>query len=67
MEEILEPYITETIETDPELQHDADQKAILLIDCYPVHTGEDFRAYVQQRFPNVFLLFVPANCLCSFS
>ena len=67
MEKILEPYIIETIETDPELQHDTDQKAILLIDCYPVHTGEDFRAYVRQRFPNVFLLFVPANCLCSFS
>jgi hypothetical protein len=64
MEQILRPYITEAIEADPELQHDPDQKAILLLDCYPVHTGEEFRKYVQQEFPNVFLVYVPANCPC---
>ena len=62
MECILAPYIKEVIDTDPELQHDPEQKAILLIDCYPVHTGEEFRAYVREQFPNVFLVYVPANC-----
>ena len=62
----MRPYITEAIEADPELQHDPDQKTILLLDCYPVHTGEEFRKYVQQQFPNVFLVYVPANCSCGF-
>jgi hypothetical protein len=67
MEQILRPYIAEAIEADPELQHDPDQKTILLLDCYPVHTGEEFRKYVQQQFPNVFLVYVPANCSCNLS
>jgi hypothetical protein len=61
MENILQPYIQETIDTDPELQLDPDQKADLLLDCYPVHTGEVFHSYVHQHFPNVFLVFMPAN------
>ena len=62
MTEILMPYIRATIEADPELQVDQNQKAILLLDCYPVHIGEEFRTYVRETFPNVFLLFIPANC-----
>ncbi|THV03410.1 hypothetical protein K435DRAFT_835856 [Dendrothele bispora CBS 962.96] len=59
MVQILRPYIEQYIK-----HHELppDQKAILYIDCYPVHTGLDFRTYVLQEFPNVFLVFVPANC-----
>ncbi|KAK1220285.1 hypothetical protein PQX77_016950, partial [Marasmius sp. AFHP31] len=59
MTNILKPYIEGYTK-----QHDlpSDQKAILYIDCYPVHTGEEFRSYVFQDFPNIFLVFVPANC-----
>ncbi|KAF7793930.1 hypothetical protein EIP86_005052 [Pleurotus ostreatoroseus] len=59
MREILRPYIESMIK-----MHDlpSDQKAILLIDCYPVHIGLEFRTFVWKEFPNVFLIFVPANC-----
>ncbi|KIM38062.1 hypothetical protein M413DRAFT_13027 [Hebeloma cylindrosporum] len=49
-----------TLKTMKELA--ADQKAVLFIDCYPVHIGKDFRIYIFEEFPNVFLIFVPANC-----
>lgn len=59
MTRILQPYIAQYVE-----DHDLspNQKAILLIDCYPVHIGREFRSYVFEEFPNVFLLFIPAGC-----
>jgi len=59
MEKILKPYMKQFI-ADKDLEDD--QRVILFINCYPVHIGAEFRAYVAQEFPNVFLLFVPANC-----
>lgn len=59
MTRILRPYIEEKIDV---MKLPPDQRAILLIDCYPVHAGLDFRTYVWDEFPNIFLLFVPANC-----
>jgi len=59
MENILKPYIAEQIELK---QLPEDQKAILYIDCYPVHTGEEFHTFVFQEYPNIFLIFVSANC-----
>ncbi|KAJ3817394.1 hypothetical protein F5878DRAFT_497296, partial [Lentinula raphanica] len=41
----------------------ANQKAILFIDCYPVHIGKEFRTHVFKEFPHVFLIFVTANYL----
>lgn len=63
MTEILKPYICSQIEL---LDLPKDQKAILFIDCYPVHISQEFRAYVAKEFPDVFLLFVPANCKPAF-
>ncbi|KAJ3990871.1 hypothetical protein F5050DRAFT_1880346 [Lentinula boryana] len=59
MVNILKPWIDRAIK---DLKLPADQKAILFIDCYPVHTGEEFRVYVFKDFPHIFLIFVPANC-----
>ncbi|PPR06271.1 hypothetical protein CVT24_000890 [Panaeolus cyanescens] len=56
---ILKPYIDAYI-TDHNLE--PDQKAILYIDCYPVHIGKDFRQFVFSDYPHIFLIFVPANC-----
>lgn len=56
---VLKPYISDHIKHNG-LQDD--QKAILLIDCYPIHTSKEFRMHVFKEFPNVFLLFIPANC-----
>lgn len=64
MQNILKPYVEQVIK-DQNLP--ADQKCILLIDCYPVHIGEEFRTYVFVEFPNVFLIFVSANCMQSSS
>ncbi|KAK1226816.1 hypothetical protein PQX77_010198 [Marasmius sp. AFHP31] len=59
MTNILKPYV-ECYTMEHNLP--SDQKTILYIDCYPVHTGEEFRTYVFRDFPNIFLIFVPANC-----
>ncbi|KAJ2936155.1 hypothetical protein H1R20_g939, partial [Candolleomyces eurysporus] len=59
MQKILQPWIKEYIRS-----HDLpkNQKSILFIDCYPVHAGVEFCTFVFEEFPNVFLIFVPANC-----
>ncbi|KIK73435.1 hypothetical protein PAXRUDRAFT_178440, partial [Paxillus rubicundulus Ve08.2h10] len=60
IENIFEPYRRRVIETDPDL--DDNQYAIIYLDCYLVHTGEEFRSYVFNQFPHVILCFVPASC-----
>ncbi|EGO27996.1 hypothetical protein SERLADRAFT_414184 [Serpula lacrymans var. lacrymans S7.9] len=59
MECVYIPYVNKIIR-DEELPED--QKSILFIDCYPVHTGEEFRNYCRHHHPNVFVIYVPANC-----
>ncbi|KAG1802170.1 uncharacterized protein HD556DRAFT_1304341 [Suillus plorans] len=49
IENILEPWRKVVIETDPDL--DDDQHAIVYLDCYPVHTSQDFRTYVWEKYP----------------
>jgi hypothetical protein len=56
---ILVPYRQSVIETD---DLDNDQMAIVYLDCYPVHTGEEFHYYVWEKHPYIILYFVPANC-----
>ncbi|KAF4590471.1 hypothetical protein EYR38_009772 [Pleurotus pulmonarius] len=57
--EIVIPYRLSIVERDglPD-----DQKIILYIDCYPVHTGEEFRAWLRSEHPYIILIYVPANC-----
>ncbi|KAJ2934644.1 hypothetical protein H1R20_g2448, partial [Candolleomyces eurysporus] len=59
MTKILKPWVEDYIER---ASLPADQKSILFIDCYPVHIGKEFRTYVFDEFPNIFLVFVPVNC-----
>jgi hypothetical protein len=47
------------IEAGPYL--DEDQKAILYIDIYPVHTSQEFPEFVFE-IRNIILIFVPGNC-----
>ncbi|KAG1722946.1 hypothetical protein EDB19DRAFT_1834792 [Suillus lakei] len=49
IENILEPWRKVVIETDPNL--DDDQHAIVYLDCYPVHTSQDFHTYVWEKYP----------------
>ncbi|KAJ8496334.1 hypothetical protein ONZ45_g12488 [Pleurotus djamor] len=59
---VLVPFIARTKASDPDLRDVPNQKSILFIDCYPVHTGTEFRTWLQKNHPNILLLFVPANC-----
>jgi hypothetical protein len=59
VEHVLVPFIRSQIEL---LSLEEDQKAILLLDTYPVHTGEEFRTLMHEKYPNIFLTFIPANC-----
>ncbi|KAF8547191.1 hypothetical protein OG21DRAFT_1527322 [Imleria badia] len=60
VEHIFEPYCHRVIEVDPDL--DDNQISILYLNCYPVHTSEQFCSYVFNEFPHVILSFVPAGC-----
>jgi hypothetical protein len=62
MKEILAPHIKRTKER---LQLKDDQKCLLILDCYPTHTGAPFRTFVLDEYPNVFLMYIPANCKCN--
>lgn len=65
MAEILLPYIKQWIEDNPTKAR-KNQRSILLIDCYPVHIGKDFRLHVVKEYPYIFLLFIPAGCTGGF-
>lgn len=54
------PWHQLVIDSDPDL--DDDQMAIIYLDCYPVHTGQEFRHYIFEGFLYIILCFVPANC-----
>ena len=45
---------------------EAAKVSIIMIDCYPVHTGRDFRTWIAEEYPHIFLVFVPANCTSIF-
>ncbi|CAE6435116.1 unnamed protein product [Rhizoctonia solani] len=38
------------------------QKAILLIDCWSVHRGAEFRTWMRMNCPRVILMFIPGGC-----
>ncbi|KAG1836426.1 hypothetical protein C8R48DRAFT_751682 [Suillus tomentosus] len=57
---ILEPWRKTVIEADPDL--DDDQHTIVYLNCYPVHTSQDFHTYVWKKYSCVFLCFIPASC-----
>jgi len=38
-----------------------DQRAIILLDCWPVHKSS-FKEFMAKRYPFFILLFVPASC-----
>lgn len=56
---IIDPYIQHTIKR---LKLPASQRAIWLIDCWPVHISASFRSYMRENYPHILLLFVPPNC-----
>ncbi|KAJ4463620.1 hypothetical protein C8R41DRAFT_927307 [Lentinula lateritia] len=58
--DIIMPYVKSVIAADPDLNNE--QKAVLYIDVYPVHTSKPFRTFVYTGFPNLVIVFVPANC-----
>jgi hypothetical protein len=59
MTNIFKPYMERVIKQD---NLPNGQKALLILDCYPVHTGEAFWNYILKEFPDVFLMYIPANC-----
>ncbi|GAW10512.1 DDE superfamily partial [Lentinula edodes] len=58
--DIIMPYVKSVIAADPDLNDE--QKAALYIDVYPVHTSKPFRTFIYNGFPNLVIVFVPANC-----
>ncbi|KAL0569111.1 hypothetical protein V5O48_012860 [Marasmius crinis-equi] len=64
IKDIFLPYMRSVIEADPDL--DDDQKGIIFIDAYPVHTSKSFITHVFEEYPNIILIFVPHNCTGKF-
>ncbi|KAK1221287.1 hypothetical protein PQX77_015907 [Marasmius sp. AFHP31] len=60
IKEVYVPYMEAIIKADPDL--DNDQKGIIFIDAYPVHTSKRFITHVFEEYPNIILIFVPHNC-----
>jgi hypothetical protein len=56
---IIAPYIERKKQ---ELGLPATQKALWLIDCWPVHISADYRSWMKEQHPLIILLFVPPNC-----
>jgi hypothetical protein len=39
-----------------------DQKMVSFIDCWNVHWSSEFWGWMKEKYPNICLLFAPANC-----
>ncbi|KAL3676233.1 hypothetical protein R1sor_026181 [Riccia sorocarpa] len=60
VDRILAPYYVQICKKH-ELQV-GEQKMVLLLDCWAVHRGKEFRAFMERNHPYVLLLYVPAGC-----
>ncbi|KAI5884963.1 uncharacterized protein SCHCODRAFT_02521826 [Schizophyllum commune H4-8] len=58
LDHIVMPYVNSTIES---MSLRPNQKFILLIDAYPVHTSEEFR-FTVCTYGNLLLCYVPNSC-----
>lgn len=56
---IIAPYVAKKKE---ELGLPQSQKALWLIDCWPVHISEDYRNWMKEQHPLIIVLFIPPNC-----
>ncbi|KAJ6449476.1 hypothetical protein C8R45DRAFT_917279 [Mycena sanguinolenta] len=54
---VIAPWRRQFLHSRPDL--DDDQQMVLLLDIYPVHTGEEFRTWIFKEFPYIILLFIP--------
>jgi hypothetical protein len=60
VEKVLDPW---RVEKCKELGLDSsEQKMVWFIDCWKVHTSEDFRNWLKENHPLVHYLYVAANC-----
>ena len=59
IENIIVPYVTRT---RMELKLDDDSRFVLLMDCWSVHRGKEFRNYLTKFHPTLIPLFIPAGC-----
>lgn len=59
MEEVIAPYFKAQKE---KLKLPEEQVCVVLLDCWAVHRGAEFRAYMAEAHPSIRLLFVPACC-----
>ncbi|KAG9100505.1 hypothetical protein FS749_014953 [Ceratobasidium sp. UAMH 11750] len=39
-----------------------EQRAILLIDCWAVHRGQEFRSWMKKNYPRIIVHFIPGGC-----
>ena len=59
IKKIIDPWMREKRK---ELQLKAQPHAVLILDCWSVHTGEEFRSWIQSTYPHYHLVYVPAGC-----
>jgi hypothetical protein len=55
---ILEPYRQKQAK---EMGLEKDAKLIWLLDCWSIHMSKDFTSCVKEKYPQILLIFVPAN------
>jgi hypothetical protein len=60
---ILEPYRQKQAK---EMGLEKSSKLIWLLDCWSVQMSKEFISWLKEMFPNILLIFVPANCTSIF-
>jgi hypothetical protein len=56
---ILEPHKQKQAN---EMGLDKDEKLIWLLDCWNVHISKNFTSWMKEKYLQILLIFVPANC-----
>ncbi len=57
---VLLAYLHKQIQ---QLDLQANQKLVWLINCWNVHKRKEFLDYIKKEHPNIVIVFVPANCI----
>jgi hypothetical protein len=58
IQNIIDPYVAK----QQRRFNESSNKAILILDCWKVHKGEEFLSWMRRNRPQYSLIFVPARC-----
>ena len=61
IKKIIDPWVRAK-KKELKLPAQTQSHAVLILDCWSVHTSKDFRGWIKETYPHYHLVYVPAGC-----